>query len=278
MLWGVYSCSNKFDGKDGIKTVYFPNSEKIQQIVEYKDGKRIGELKEFYRNGKLKVRQYYKNDTLNDSAFFYHENGNISYIQYLKNFRKEGAWQRFNEQGKLYEETNYMNDEKEGPATKYTYRTGRLLERLNYKNGMKEGKQEFFYNSGKPKAVLFFHDNRPCMGTQEWEERGEEINNDFNITVREQNSLLLENKLSYFVKLENPQAGDNVFILADKAPENYATVVYPLKKLKDEFVLEYKLNAGGFVMENAKIAAFRKTRMGNTIIKTKVITVSANNY
>jgi antitoxin component YwqK of YwqJK toxin-antitoxin module len=278
LLVSFFSCSKKYDGKDGIKTVYFPNSEKIQQVVEYREGKRIGELKEFYRNGNLKVRQFYKNDTLNDSSFYYYENGNIKSIQYLKNFKKEGAWKNFNEKGELYEETNYVENQKEGVSTKYTYRTGRLLQKLNYVSDMKEGKQEIFYNNGKPKAILYYHYDRPCMGTEEWNERGEIINNDFKITVRESNRLLLENKLSYFVKLENPLPTDHVFIITDKDPESYATIVYPLQKLKDEFVLEYKLNVGGFVMENVKIAAFRTTQMGNTILKTKAITVSANNY
>jgi antitoxin component YwqK of YwqJK toxin-antitoxin module len=277
-LFALSSCSNKFDGKDGIKTVYFPNTEKIQQVVEFKDGKRIGELKEYYRNGNLKVRQYYKNDTLNDSAFFYHENGNIQYIQYLKNFKKEGTWKKFNEQGKLYEEINFRDDYLEGVSTKYTYRTGRLLQRLNYVSGMKEGKQQFFYNNGKPKAILYYHYDKPAMGTEEWDEQGEKINNDFKIFVREQNKLLLENKLLYFIKLENPKPDDMVFVLTDKDTENYATTVYPLTKVKDEFILEYKVGVGGFIMETIKIGAFRKTDMGNTVIETKAITVSANNF
>jgi antitoxin component YwqK of YwqJK toxin-antitoxin module len=135
LLFGIIllgSSCNKFDGKDGIKTVYFPESEIVQQIVEYKDGKRIGELKEFYRNGNLKVRQYYKNDSLTDSAFFYYENGNLQYTQYLKDFKKEGTWKKYNEQGKVYEEINFKDDYLDGYTTTYTYRTGRVLQRLHY--------------------------------------------------------------------------------------------------------------------------------------------------
>lgn len=113
----ISSCSNKFDGKDGIKTVYFPNSEIVKQVVGYKDGKRIGELREYYRNGNLKVRQYYKNDTLTDSCITYYENGNLQLIQFIKNKNKEGAWKKFNEQGKLFEEVNYKNDERDGYST-----------------------------------------------------------------------------------------------------------------------------------------------------------------
>lgn len=100
-LSGIFisSCSNEFDGTDGIKTIYFPNSELIKQVVNYKDGKRIGELREYYRNGNLKIKQYYKNDTLTDSCMMYYENGNIQLIQFIKDKKKEGSWKKFNEQG-----------------------------------------------------------------------------------------------------------------------------------------------------------------------------------
>lgn len=272
------SCSNEFDGKDGVKTVYFQNSEIIKQIVEYKNGKRIGELKEFYRNGKLKTKQNYQNDTLNDSAFYYHENGNLQSFQYLKNFKKEGVWKKFNEQGKLYEEINFKDGDLDGYWIKYTYRTGRLLQRLSYKNGMKEGKHEFYYNNGKPKAVAFFHYNNPCIGTEEWDEAGNKINNDFKITCREENKLLLENRLMYYIKLENPKPDDKVWTISDNDPENYVTPVYVLRKINDEFLMDYKVGVGGFVMEKVKLAAHRKTDMGNTFVKTYTVTVSANNF
>lgn len=272
------SSCNKFDGKDGIKTVYFPESEIVQQIVEYKDGKRIGELKEFYRNGNLKVRQYYKNDTLTDSAFFYYENGNLQYTQYLKDFKKEGTWKKYNEQGKVYEEINFKDDYLDGYTTTYTYRTGRVLQRLHYTDGMKEGKQELFYNSGKPKAILFFHYNNPSVGTEEWDEQGKKIDNDFKISIREENKLLLENKLNYYITFEDPKENDEVYLIAEKDPENMATPVYPLEKMNNAFVLTYSVPPGGFKMETVHIGAFRKTSMGNVYIKTKAITVSANNF
>lgn len=277
-LFTFSSCSNEFDGTSGIKTVYFPNSEIVKQIVEYKDGKRIGELKEYYRNGTLKVRQYYKNDTLNDSAFFYHENGELQYLQILKDFKREGTWKKFNEQGKAYEEINFKDNELHGPSIVYTYRTGRVLKRLNYKNGKLDGKQEYFYNNGKPKATTFYYDGSQSVGTEEWTDTGEKINNDFKITVVERNRLLLENKLFYHISLENPQDDDEVYVMTEKDSAKYPIKVYPVDKIKNEFVIEYKVNMGGFVMETIKIGAYRKSKLGNIILKTKSIAVSANNY
>ena len=272
------SCSNEFNGKDGLKTVYFPNTEIVQVVAEYKDGKREGELKEYYRNGKLKLRQFYRDDQQDDSTFFYHENGNIKEIQYRKDFKKEGLWKKFNKEGKLYEEINLKNDYLDGCSTTYTYRTGRLLQRFNYKSGMKDGKQEVYYNNGNPKYVTFFRYGKPCKGTEEWEEGGQKIDNEIKISVREKNKLLLNGKLTYYIKVADPKADDEVYLMADKTDDNYATTVSALAKEGDEYVLEYTVPVGGFIMETAKVGVFRKTGMGNTVIETKNITVSGSNF
>lgn len=271
------SCSNAFDGKNGINTYYYENSKKIKQTVEFKDGKRHGELKEYYRNGILKVRQYYKNDTLNDSSFFYHENGNLSYFQYLKNFEKEGTWKKYNKQGKVYEEINFKDDYKEGKHNIYTYKTLKLLESYNYSNGMKEGEQKLFYNNGNPKAVLYYHYDKPCLGTIEWSENGDKIDNDFKISYREQNNLLLGEKLTYYIKLENPTPDDEVLVITDIKDNKYI-YGYPLTLKNGEFILEYYVPKGSFILKTERLAAFRKTKMGNTHIKCINISASANNY
>jgi len=204
----ISSCSNEFNGKDGIKTVYFPNSKLIKQVVGYKNGKRNGSLKEYYRNGNLKINQVYQDDFLTDSCITYYENGNIQLVQFIKDKKKEGAWKKFNEQGKLYEEVNYKDDVREGYATKYSYRSLKLLEKKHYVEGKENGKQEFFYLNGKPKAVYYSYDNNPCLGTQEWDESGKEINNDFTIDTYEENKLLLTGRFLIHIKLSNPKPED----------------------------------------------------------------------
>ena len=104
-----FSCSSKFDGKNGIKTVYFPGSFIVEQTIAYKNGKRNGEFKEFYRNGTIKMQQFFVNDTLTDSSLAYYENGNLKFSQYLKNGVREGTWKKYNELGKVVESVDYKN-------------------------------------------------------------------------------------------------------------------------------------------------------------------------
>jgi antitoxin component YwqK of YwqJK toxin-antitoxin module len=275
----IVSCSDKFDGKNGTKTVYFPNSTIVKQVVHYKEGKREGELKEYYRNGNLKTRQFYKNDTLNDSSFSYFENGKMSTMQFLKNHKKEGTWKAFNEQGQLFVEVNYKNDELDGYSKKYTYRSLKLIEQLHYKNGHKDGKQEVYYPNGKLKSLTYFSNNNPCLGTEEWNEKGEEIDNDFKIVVTEENKLLLNGKLRFVITLSDPLPDDELEVVADTGSANCLTTVYRVSHLeKGGFGIEYQVARGGFVMETVKFAAIRTTAMQNHFIKLKTIIVSANNY
>jgi antitoxin component YwqK of YwqJK toxin-antitoxin module len=276
----LFSCSDKFDGKNGTKTVYFPDSKIVKQIVHYKDGRREGELTEFYRNGNLKIKQTYSNDSLNDSSFSYFENGKLSMLQYLKNRKKEGTWKTFNEQGQLFVEVNYKNNELDGYSRKYSYRSVKLLQQLHYKEGRKDGKQELYYPSGKLKSVAYFSNDRPCLGLEEWTEKGEKIDNDFKITVKEENSLLLNNNLRIVIQLSDPVPDDEIFVVTDTSTNNCLINVYEvsLARGKGNFVMSYNVARGGYVMETVTIAAFRTTAMKNRFIKTKKIIVSATNY
>lgn len=116
------------------------------------------------------------------------------------------------------------------------------------------------------------------MGLEEWTEGGKKINNDFKITVVEQNKVILENKLKFTVHLENPKADDKVSEIYDD--ENNSCYLSGLfyKHSGDHFETEFFVSKLGFVMKKVKIAAFRKTAMGNVMIKTTTFNVSATNF
>ncbi len=278
ILAAFYSCSPSFDGKNGLNIVHFPNSEKVMMTAEFKDGKRDGELKEYYKNGKLKTHQHYVNDKLEDSSLLYYENGVLGELQYFKDHKREGTWKKFNKEGKVISEINYKNNELDGLSATYTYRTCKLQKRMNYRNGLLDGKQEVYYDNGKPQSITYYAGDHPCKGTQEWSETGEKINHDFKITVVEENKLLMENRLRFFITLENPQPDDRVLLLSEKDTGNLVTELEPLRKVDARYVLEYGLAKGGFLMEKARIGVFRKTGLGNTVIETKDITVAGTNY
>lgn len=274
----LFSCSDSFDGKNGIKTVKFPGTDKICQTIEYKDGKKHGALKEYYENGNLRTVQHYKEGKNVDSALYYHLNGKLAAIQIHDRGDKVGCWKKYNEEGKLYSDMCFENDLLNGQVLTYTYKTLHLIERYNFKNGSKHGKQETFYNSGAPKSVMYYNNDRLCLGTSEWFENGDIINNDFSINYTERNKVNLENKLYYFVSLENPDPDDEVFRVSDKDTGNVVSQMQRLEKRGNDFVLEFSVYKRGFIMEKVKLAAYRKTRLGNVFIKTICFNASANNF
>lgn len=277
-LFLLISCSDSFDGKNGIKTINFPGTDKICQTIEYKEGKKNGTLKEYFENGNLKTVQHFKDDKNVDSALYYHINGKLAAIQIHNNGEKIGCWKKYNEAGKLYSDMCFEKNRLNGTALTYTYKTLHLIERFNFKDGYKHGKQETFYNSGKPKSIEYYNEDRLCAGTEEWFESGELVNNDFSIKYTEQNKVNLENKLYYIVTLENPSDDDEVFRVSDKDTGNVISQIQRLEKKGNQFVLEFSIYQGGFVMEKIKLAAYRKTRLGNTLIKTISFNASVNHF
>ena len=278
LVISFYSCSNKFDGKNGVKTVMFPGTDQVCQTIEYKDGKKNGTLKEYFENGNLKTVQQFKDGVNVDSALYYHMNGKLAVVQMHKNGEKTGCWRKYNEAGKLYSEMCFKNDLLDGTVTTYTYKTLRLIERFNYKEGSKHGKQETFYNSGKPKSVVYYNNDQLCLGTKEWLENGDTVNNDFDIKVVEQNKVNLENRLYFYITLQNPQEGDEVWQVLEKDSANIITRYRNLIKEGDRFVLEFSVNPGGFVMEKIKLAAYRQSRLGTPIVKIVKFNAAANNF
>jgi len=163
-------------------------------------------------------------------------------------------------------------------STVYSYHSRKVLTTITYKDGLKNGIEEHYYNNGKPKSIAYYDMGRACKGTEEWYDDGKKIDNDFNINVSEKNEVLLKNTLSYVISLQNPNEDDEVYQVIQKGEGRKVGGVSPLKKVNGVFVLEFFISKNNFVMEEVTIAAYRKTKMGNTIIKTKSFNASSNNF
>jgi hypothetical protein len=222
--------------------------------------------------------QQFKDDKNVDSALYYHGNGKLAAIQIHNDGKKVGCWKKYNEAGKLYSDMCFEDDRLNGTFLTYTYKSLNLIERFNFRDGYKNGKQETFYNSGKPKSIEYYFDDRLCLGTKEWLETGELVDNDFSIKCTEQNKVNLENTLYYTISLENPRSDDEVFRVFEKDTGNIISKMQKLERRGTNFVLQFSVYKGDFIMEKVKLAAYRKTRLGNTFIKTTTFNASANHF
>jgi hypothetical protein len=274
----LYNCRESSDVKEGLKVIHFPKSDAVKQTIEYKNGKKNGYLKEYFRNGTLKARQFFVNDSLDDTTYLYHENGKLKATQIFKSKLKHGCWREYNKEGVLFSEIYFKDDFLDSTCCKYSYRTHRLLTRITYNKGLKNGYEEHFYPSGKPQSKVLYDMGQICKGTEEWHENGEKIDNDFKINVIENDALLLENTLSYTIRLENNKPTDLLYQVVGPDEGNKIGSLLPVKKVGDVFVFDYTISKGGFVMEKVTVAAFRKTNLGNTFVKTQSFNVASNNF
>jgi antitoxin component YwqK of YwqJK toxin-antitoxin module len=165
----LYTCSNS-NGieKDGLKVVHFQGTDVVRQTIEYKNGKKNGFFTEYYRDGKIKAKQYFIDNQKDDTSLMFHENGQLRSLQTYKNKLKDGCWKEFNKKGKLYSEIYFKKDLLDSTSTIYTYHTGKVLTQITYKNGLKNGLERRYYNNGKLRSNAYFDMGRACMGTEEW--------------------------------------------------------------------------------------------------------------
>src|SRR5436190_3920303 len=92
----LISCGSFNKNKKAVKTSHYPGTEIVRQTVEYNNGKKNGYLNEYFRNGKLKARQFYVNDTLHDTTLIFHGNGHLATLHIYKMGKREGKWTDFN--------------------------------------------------------------------------------------------------------------------------------------------------------------------------------------
>jgi antitoxin component YwqK of YwqJK toxin-antitoxin module len=274
----IVACHPKDSATQEEKTIYYPGSSQIKQKVQYRDGKKNGYLTEYFRDGKLKTRQCYVNDSLTDTTFLYHPSGRLKTRQVYRNKARHGQWLNFNPEGKLILEKFYKNGMSDSTESSYSYRNNRLIKRSRFEEGALHGMKEEFYLSGKPKSRQYYHKGSLSGSAEEWLENGQPVNNDFNITVKEQNTVQLDNKLSYRISIGNPGPEDKAYLVLQPDSGYVFGNIYPIERKGDDFIYSFDIAKGGFVMEEVVVAVFKKTAMGNTVIKTKRFHASANHY
>jgi hypothetical protein len=95
--------------KAGEKAVYSENG-KLHYIVESKDGKTNGRVREYYANGKLYMDAIYKDDHRNGKCTFYFKNGKPFSVCYFINGAKDSIETKYSEDGRILALVPYKND------------------------------------------------------------------------------------------------------------------------------------------------------------------------
>ncbi len=165
------------DQKQGKALYYYPNGS-LKEEINYSDGKRQGQAKEYDESGKLTILMEYHNNYL-----ISRERVNRTDISGLK----QGTWKIYHDNGNLYKEMYYVNDLLEGIYKEYNengklylsirYDEGKIVEDKAEENNQMEIDYKYEYNDkGK---VLFsggFIENTPVGIHRFYNEEGKVVN------------------------------------------------------------------------------------------------------
>ena len=136
---GGETAEEEISGKDGLQTSYWEDGRSVRSQVNYQNGIKHGQARQFYRNGKQQME--------------------INYV----NGSREGITKVFYEDGNLYRESPYVNDQLNGIQLIY-HPNGQVAAEIPYRNdepgiGLKEYNAKGDDVSDSPK-IIFTVDNQ----------------------------------------------------------------------------------------------------------------------
>lgn len=111
--------------KEGEKPVYSEDG-KLHFIVESKDGKANGRVREYYANGNIYMDAIYKDDHRHGKCTHYFKNGKPFSVAYFINGAKDSIETKYDENGRVLALVPYKND-KVQPGLKEFKKDGTLI-------------------------------------------------------------------------------------------------------------------------------------------------------
>lgn len=205
-----------------------------------------------YNKYKKKESEYmFKNSYFDGQAYTYYDNGQVQYdIQYKEGY-KHGTVKWFFENGKLFRETTYEMGDRTGIQKKY-YESGKLLAEIPFKN------DEF----------------QP--GLKEYNEDGSRNHDVPKLKIKEIDKTVFEDKVILEIYLEPKGYKTQYYIVEKRNGKEYE---YSLKKQtkKRKAYLEYTVRPGEIKIEEVKVKAVAKTKLGNPIVLYKTHKLVAEN-
>jgi antitoxin component YwqK of YwqJK toxin-antitoxin module len=110
------------------------------------------------RNKELLIEQ--KKQQFIKPIITYYVDGQIKERYYISpNNKKEGLYQSWYKNGKLYEQCNYINGKKEGSYQNW-YSSGQLEKECNYINNIREGLFQIWYENGQMSTKYNYINNK----------------------------------------------------------------------------------------------------------------------
>ncbi|WP_111682816.1 toxin-antitoxin system YwqK family antitoxin [Winogradskyella tangerina] len=161
--------SSAYDPSNGLKKLYFDNSQQVEIIYNVKDGKLEGNYKRFYKNGNLRIEGAYKNDLKHGLWKDYDEVGNLVNTYNLNKGELNGKSIEYKPEGKIRKIEFFKNGVLDGETTDFFYdeETDRIKAKVftNYSDGKLDGETKLIFidennNQLVLSKVLFKNDQK----------------------------------------------------------------------------------------------------------------------
>jgi antitoxin component YwqK of YwqJK toxin-antitoxin module len=282
LFGALAACTQKpdqtFDGKNGTLIIKYP-SGKVKMSKEYKNGYLHGKFTEYYENGKIESQIVYQNHLKQGPFQEFYEDGTLKASMFFKNSLKDSICSYYYKNGKLKKEEFYKKGKLDGPSRSF-HENGKLAYELNYIKGKKHGTQKYYYESGQLKTVAAFDNGQPGIGLKEYTKEGKEIKHDLRIVVEEMNKMAYDEMYFYFLRLSKPSDDDN-FIIGKLENGKFLPSYYSRGELlreKNIWVKKYFVPKNAFIQDQFTLIATTRTHFGNTLILTREMNVSLNNF
>jgi hypothetical protein len=164
------SCNGKSELKGGSaadslnageKAVYSENG-KLHYIIESKDGKTNGRVREYSPDGKLYMDAMYKDDHRNGKCTFYFKNGKPFSICNFINGAKDGIDTKYNEKGQVLAIVPYKNNRVQPGLKEFASDGSEILNDNNLvisgiDHTLLEGKYILQVGLAKPKSKVTYY-------------------------------------------------------------------------------------------------------------------------
>jgi antitoxin component YwqK of YwqJK toxin-antitoxin module len=134
----------KFQGYSGIVDVHFFSKKGIVESQGKMEGKkRVGIWTYFFNDGKTVLStETYKDGLLDGEVKIFYKSGKITEISHYKSGKLHGNRIRYSDTGVVNENLTYKNGIMNGPAVIYDEK-GEIFARGSYENGVRTGVWEF---------------------------------------------------------------------------------------------------------------------------------------
>ncbi|MEA1887334.1 MAG: hypothetical protein U9N72_09005 [Bacteroidota bacterium] len=129
---------HKPDGTVKSSVIYNDQGIKVSEGIVTEEGRRNGEWKNFFENGKIREKGAYDNNRRTGNWTFYDEEGNIIQTGNYRNGRPEDLWNWYYPDGSILREEEYYQGNRDGKFVEYS-RDGEIISEGQYLDGERNG-------------------------------------------------------------------------------------------------------------------------------------------